>query len=289
MARTIQQIFDEQKAEAIRLATEQNNTEALAMFNDTSKIALWRLLFYAMSFCVWSLENIFDLFTDLVNSIIATLTPHSLRWYRTKALAFQYGYDLIADSDKYDNTLLTADQIELSMVVKYAAVNEAQVDGRRVLLVKVAGVDGSGNLIQLPAEQEAAFIAYMERVKDAGNLLIIYNRLADILKTEVDVYYNPLLLTADGIRLDGLDGKPLEDAAVNYLLNLPFNGEFSNAAFIDTLQNAFGVDNKNVFLKSMQRKINDTDYQSVGNTFIPDAGYTKFDVGGLLINYIAHV
>jgi hypothetical protein len=53
---------------------------------------------------------------------------------------------------------------------------------------------------------------------------------------------------------------------------------------------AYGVDNKNVFLKSMLKKINDTDYQSVGNTFIPDAGYTKFDdVGGLTINYISHV
>lgn len=288
MARTIQQIFDEQKAEAIRLATEQNNGEALAMFNNTSRVALWRLLFFTMAFCAWSLEKIFDGFVDLVNSIIAALTPHSLRWYRTKALSFQFGFDLIAETDKYNNTGKTADEIEASKVVKYAAVNEALVDGRRVLLVKVAGVDGSGNLIQLPGAQEAAFIAYMERVKDAGNMLIIYNRVADILKTEVDVYYNPLLLSFDGSRLDGLGGKPLEDAAISYLLNLPFNGEFSNAAFIDTLQNAFGVDNKNVFLKSMQRKINDTTYQSVGNTFIPDAGYTKFDVNGLLINYISH-
>lgn len=289
MARTIQQIFEEQKAEGIRLATEQNNTEALEMFNNPSRMALWRLLFYTMAFCAWSLEKVFDSFTVLVNDMIATLTPGSLRWHRTKALAFQFGFDLIPETDRYDNSGKTADEIEASKVVRYAAVNEAQVDGRRVLLVKVAGVDGSGNLIQLPPDQEAAFISYMERIKYAGNILIIYNRVADILKTEVDVYYNPLLLSFDGSRLDGLGGKPLEEAAKNYLLNLPFNGEFSNAAFVDTLQNAYGVDNKNVFLKSMQRKINATSYQSVGNTFIPDAGHTKFDEGGLLINYIAHV
>ncbi len=289
MARTVQQIFDEQKEEAIRLATEQNNVDALAMFNNTSRVSLWRLLFYTTAFCAWNLEKIFDAFVDLVNSIIATLTPHSLRWYRTKALAFQFGFDLIAETDKYDNTGATDDDIDASKVVKYAAVNESQLDGRRVLLIKVAGVDDGGVLKQLEAPQELAFTTYMERVKDAGNELLIYNRVADILKTEVDVYYNPLLLDASGNRLDGLAGKPLEDAAKSYLLNLPFNGEFSNAAFIDTLQNAYGVDNKNVFLKSMERKINDTDYQSVGNTFIPDAGYTKFDVGGLVINYVAHV
>lgn len=289
MARTIQQIFNEQKEEAIRLATEQSNDEALEMFNNTSKVSLWRLLFYVFAFSAWSLEKVFDSFVDLVNGIIAALTPHSLRWYRTKALAFQFGFDLIAETDKYDNAGKTADEIEESKMVKYAAVNEAQVDGRRVLLIKVAGVDGSGVLQQLPSIQEAAFAAYMERVKDAGNMLIIYNRIADILKTEVDVFYNPLVLDANGNRLDGLAGKPVEDAANGYLLTLPFNGEFSNAAFVDALQNAYGVDNKNVFLKSMQRKINETDYQAVGNTFIPDAGYTKFDEGGLIINYIAHV
>lgn len=289
MARTIQQIFDEQKAEAIRLATEQSNDEALDMFNNSSKVSLWRLLFFTMAFCAWSLEKVFDGFMDLVNSIIASLTPHSTRWYRTKALAFQYGFDLVPETDKYDNTGIASDVIDASKVVKFCAVNETTVDGRRVLLVKVAGVDSNGILQQLPTLQFDAFVAYMLRVKDAGNFIIFYNRLADLLKTEVDVYYNPLLLDATGSRLDGQAGKPLEDAANNYLLNLVFNGEFSNAAFIDTLQAAFGVDNKNVFLKSMQRKITDTSYQSVGNTFIPDAGYAKFEDAGLIINYISHV
>lgn len=289
MARTIQEIFDEQKAQAIQTATDQNNQEALDMLNNTSKVSLWRLLFYTMAYCAWSLEKVFDSFQALVQSIIDGLTPHNLRWYRTKFLAFQFGADLVGETDKYDNTGLTDDEIEAMKVVKFAAVNETTIDEKRVILGKVAGVDDSGVLQPLPDEQFAALSAYMERVKDAGNELVIYNRVADLLKTEVDVFYNPLLLDADGNRLDGLAGKPLEDAANAYLLSLPFNGEFSNAGFIDALQNAYGVDNKNVFLKSMQRKISVGNYQSVGNTFIPDAGYVKFDVDGLVINYISHV
>lgn len=290
MARTIDEIFESQKAEAIRLAQEAGNVDAENMFNNPSRVTLWRMLFYTFAFCAWSLEKVFDQTVALIDGMIATLTPHSLRWYRTKALAFQYGFDLITETDKYDNTGKTIAEIDLSKMVKYAAVNETTVDGRRVLLVKIAGVDGSGILQQLPQLVEDAFVAYMQRIKDAGNVLIIYNRTADVLRTTVDVFYNPLLLDASGNRLDGLGGKPIDEAANAYLLSRPFNGEFSNAGFIDALQNAYGVNNRNVFLRSMERKTSATDWESVGNTFIPDAGYAKFDdLGGLNINYIPQV
>lgn len=291
MARTITEIYNEIKAEAVRQATDQGNTEMLDLLNNLSGFSAWRILFYIMAFCSWTLENLWDKFQALINSIIATLTPHHTRWYRTKALAFQYGFNLLPESDKYDNTGYTAAQIEASKLVKYAAVNEATIDGKRVLLVKIAGVDSGGNLVQLPTIVEDAFKAYMEDIRDAGVFIIIYNRQADTLRAVVDVYYNPLLLDATGNSLSGLPaGKPLEDAAKRYLLKLPFNGEFSNAAFVDTLQTAYGVSDKNVFLVTMLRKISPTNFQAVPNTFIPDAGYVAFDVvNGLVINYISHV
>lgn len=287
MARTVQQIFDEQKTEAIRLATEADNTELIAMFTNTSAFATWRIFFMIMAYAVWSLEKLWDAFQVVVNDIIAALTPHTPRWYRTKGLAFQYGFDLIDDSDKFDNTGYTTDEIAESKVVKYAAVNSAIVDDIRVLLIKIAGVDGSGNLVPVTVLQFTAFKAYMEELKDAGVLLVYYNRVADLLRCEIDVYYNPLLLDDLGNRLDGLAGKPIEEAAKSYLLTLPFNGEFSNASFVDTIQNSFGVSNRNVFLKTMLRGIGGGAFGSVANSFIPDAGYATFDV--LTINYIAHV
>lgn len=290
MARTRQQIFDEMKAEALRQAIEQNDIEMQEMLNNISGYAAWRNLFNVMAFCAWTLEVLWDKFKVVIDTLIAALTPHSLRWYRTKALAFQYGFDLIPESDKYNNAGFTTQQIADSKIVKYSAVNEASIDGKRVLLIKIAGVDNGGSLVQLSGLQEAAFSAYMERIKDAGNVIIIYNREADLLRGEIDVYYNPLLLDNTGGRLDGLAGKPLEEAARSYLLLLPFNGEFSNAVFTDFMQAAYGVADKNVFLKSMQRKIGAATYQAVANTFIPDAGYTNFETpDGLKINYIAHV
>lgn len=288
MARTIDAIFTEMYNEGVRLATEQENTDALNMFNNTSAFALWRLFYYAMAFCVWSFENVQDLFFTNVNNTIANEFAHTPRWYRTKALAFQYGFNLIPDTDKFDNTGKTQDEIDASFIVKYAAVNETTVDGKRVLLIKIATlVDGV--LSPLSDVQLAAFTAYMQEIKDAGVPLIIYNRLADLITAEVDFYYNPLLLDSEGNRLDGLAGKPAEDAANNFLLNLPFNGEFSNAKFIDALQDAYGAAERDVFLLSASRKSGNNDYVSIPNTFIPDAGYARFDVNGLTINYIPYV
>ena len=290
MARTVEQIFNEQKDEAIRLATLANDADLIAMFNNTSAFASWRVLFYIMAYTVWSLENLWDIFQKLINDTIAQLTPHTTRWYRTKALLFQFGMNLLPDSDKFDNTGFTNQQIIDSKIIKYAAVNEATIQQRRSLLIKVAGVDAGGNLQPITAPQLDAFTAYIEEIKDAGVYVVIYNRSADLLRTEIDVYYNPLLLDVNGNRLDGLAGKPIEDACKSYLLQLPFNGEFSNAAFIDSVQNAFGVSDRNVFLKSMLRGLPGGVFAAVPNSFIPEAGYVNFDlVNGLVINYIAHV
>ena len=84
-------------------------------------------------------------------------------------------------------------------------------------------------------------------------------------------------------------GYPVRDAAINYPLTLEFDGEFINAGFIDALQGCYGVSRRKVTLVSMERKTGESDWQSIGSSFIPDAGYCKFDVEGLTINYIADV
>ena len=61
------------------------------------------------------------------------------------------------------------------------------------------------------------------------------------------------------------------------------------AGFVDALQAAYGVSNGNVFVKSFTRKSGDGPWQAIANTFIPDAGYTRFDTNGLTVNYVSHV
>ena len=286
MARTTQQIFDSMVTEGLRLATANGNADMIAMFGNTSKVAVWRLLFYVMAFAIMSFEVLMDAFTSNVDTQISEMKAHRLSWYRNKAKAFQDGFALLDDSDQFDPDSSSNDP-EASKIIKYAAVTETTVDNKRVLLLKVATLTGT-DLVPLDSTPLAAFTAYMNTVKDAGVPLVVYNQAADLLKCTVNVYYNPILLKADGMRTDAA-GYPVRDAAINYPLTLEFDGEFINAGFIDALQGCYGVSRRKVTLVSMERKTGESDWQSIGSSFIPDAGYCKFDVEGLTINYIADV
>lgn len=129
MARTIQDI----QAEMLRA---KENEPALAKLNSTSKVAVWRLWIYIVAFAIHTLERIFDQHKREVYVALSELKPHTARWYRNKALAFQYGFDLIPNTDKFNNQNRTEDEIANSKVVKYSAVTEAEQESR--LIVKIA-------------------------------------------------------------------------------------------------------------------------------------------------------
>ena len=292
MARTTQQIFDSMVAEGLRLATANGNADMIAMFANTSKVAVWRLLFYVMAFAVMSFEVLMDTFTTTVNTQISEMKAHRLSWYRNMAKAFMFGFDLQEDSDQFiipDG--ISADDIANSLIVKYSAVTETTVENKRVLLLKVATLSGT-DLVPLTGDttsgQLGAFTAYMNTIKDAGVPLVIYNQVADLLKCKVKIYYNPILLDVNGLRTDAA-GYPVQEAAINYPLTLEFDGEFINAGFIDALQACYGVSRRKVTLVSMERKTGTGNWETVSSSFIPEAGYCKFDTGGLDIQYIADV
>ncbi|MGV4333172.1 nucleotidyltransferase, partial [Ornithobacterium rhinotracheale] len=96
MARSIEEIQQQ-------IYQEKANHEELNELNSTSKTALWRLWIYIVSVAIWSLEKIFDLHRAEIDERLRQLKPHTARWYRNKALAFQYGFDLLEDGDKYNN------------------------------------------------------------------------------------------------------------------------------------------------------------------------------------------
>ena len=156
-----------------------------------SVVNLDRCVIYAVAVCAWVIDNLMDLFKADVNETISLLKPHSLRWYAQKAKAFQFGFNLVPESDVYDNTGIDNAVIAASKVVSYAAV----VEQTRGLRIKVANDNG----IDLEALTDAeldAFIFYMKEVKDAGVKLNITTAVADDLKANITIVYNPLVLNA---------------------------------------------------------------------------------------------
>lgn len=276
MARTITDIQNE------IIAQVQANATLSPLLTSTSKVAIWRLKAYVVAVCIWTLETLFDIHVTDVNETISKLKPHSLRWYAEKAVAFQYGFNLVDDADYYDNTGIDETTINNSKVVDYAAVLEQE----RGLRMKVAKDDGT-DLTALTTPELDAFKEYMKRIKDAGVRLNISSTAADGLRLGIDLYYNPLVLDSAGARLDGVAPEPIQDAVKNYLKNLPFNGVFLLQNLVDVLQKVDGV--KIAHIISAQAQYGALPYQSFSVRYTPDSGYLRLLVGGdLVINFIPY-
>jgi len=263
MARTIDEIHNSM------IASVQADTVLAPLCTNTSKTARWRLFLRIVAVCAWTVEVLFDTLKAEINELLALMKPHSLRWYATKATAFQYGYSLPADSDKYDNSGLTEDEIEESQIIKYVAV----VEQLKSLRVKVA--TQSADLEPLTNDQKAAFAEYMSRIKDAGVKLQIDSLPPDRLRSGLKIYYDPLILDSTGQRLDGTDSEPVQTAFKTYLRNLPFNGEFVLAFLVDALQKVEGVVIPHI--ATCEATYGELPFTSVDVKYLPDAGYLRFE------------
>lgn len=286
MARTIAEI-----KKSITDAFISNDTVKNAYVLDPAKTfeeefstsSIESIIFYAVAFCMWVHEMLFDQHKQEVTDYIANMKPHSLLWYANKSKAFMYGLILPADTDKYVTTAMTDEQIEAAKVVDHAAVVE-QIRGLRI---KVATDTGS-DLGPLSAPQLDSFIAYMKRVKDAGVKLLITTGPPDALKLNLLVKYDPLVLNSTGARLDGTQAEPVQDAVRNYLKNLPFNGRLELVKLVDELQAVNGV--VAPYVLNAQARYGILPFTSFPNmVYTPDAGYLRiYDPTDLTITFEAN-
>lgn len=247
---------------------------------------LFRLIFYVIALGMQLLEQLFDQLKLDIDEEIAKLKPHSLRWYAEKAKAFRYGYDLLSESDAYDDTGLTEQDIEAAQIVKHAAVVEQQISASRFGLRLKVATENADELVALSAAELEAFEEYMARVKDAGVPLLITSGNADSLRLTIDIYYNPLVLNANGQRIDGTDMEPVQTAIKTYLKNLPFNGVLVLERLEDAIDSVSGVINHR--MAEAKARYGALAYQTISVKYIPDAGYLRLiDVDALQLNFIA--
>ena len=269
MARSIQDIQQ-------LIYAQKAQEPALENLNSTSKVAIWRLWVYIISVARWSLEKLFDLHRTDIDKRLTELKPHTARWYRSKALAFQYGYYLAHDSDKYNNQWLTDEQIEASKIIKYSAVVESKNEGR--LIVKIAGEHGD-TLQPITDAQRQSFEAYLQEIKDAGVRLSVVNYQPDVLHLQMKIIYDPLVLDSNGQSIAKAT-KPVEETIISYLKRLPFNGELVLAHLIDALQQAEGVKIPHLVLAQSKNITSGGGYgafETIEISKIPTAGYFTID------------
>lgn len=276
-----------------RIIQDVQADEILAqVLTSDSKTSVWRRMVFVVAKAIWLLQNMFDNFRTELETEMAKQKIHSKQWYRQKAIDFLFGFSVIAGTDKFDTSGATDEEIAAAKVVKQAAcIKMISSSGYGILRVKVATEDSDGNLQKLPTEQyEALKYYFMRYAVDAGTQLRVTTGDADDLLLKLDVYYDPLVISTTGARLDGTADTPVLDAINQYLKSLEFNGALYVSDLIAAIRQVDGV--RLAKCLEARSKYGAYDYNAdvinaglIDEIRVADSGYMKIDESNLQINY----
>lgn len=202
-----------------------------------SLVSFENIVFNIIAYVIYVLELLFQQHKKEVTEQLYNQKSGRLPWYRDMALQFQYGFDLLDDSDEFDNTDKTAEQIETSKIIKYAAVNDG--DNQGVIIVKIAG-ETDDKLAPIAALEKESVDQYFEEIKYAGSRVAVINYLPDLLYLTIQIKRDVLVLDPNGqSKIDGT--KPVEEALQEFMKELPFDGDLRLQDLVDKLQPVEGV------------------------------------------------
>jgi len=262
---------------------EKYGLTAGQLFDDVfSAVSIENILFANMATAMYTMQELFEQFKRDVAVEVDNLMPGTANWYTYMAKRFQYGMSPVPETDYYDNTGKTDDEIEAMRVVKYAAAVESKYEN--ILYIKVCTGE-SGSRHPLSADQLTAFKNYMDLISFAGVYIVIINDEPDEMRLVIDVYYDQMVLDSAGRRLDGTGESVVQDAVRNYLNNLPFNGTYTNQGLVDQLQKIDGVEIAE--LKEASSRYGDyVNFTYIDAFEVSNAGYYSISDALLIIKFI---
>ena len=239
-----------------------------------SKVAVERLLIYILAYCVNFFERLLDSAVADLTALVESQAPGRCDWYARKLKEFQYD----ADTPQILNERGEYDVVDESLrVVKHAvAVDDTKT--AKILWLKVAGEE-NGLRTPLSSAEANSLEEYISKIKYAGVPTTLVNENGDTFDIlEAKIYYDPIA-GVDTVRTQ------CHDAIVEYIQNLPFNGEYSNMALVDALQALPVVKVVGVVRTHYS---NSTSEGDIADKMTPDAGYFtpgSIDAGLNLIPY----
>jgi len=291
MNKTLQDIINEM------LSAKESSPE-LSALTSTSKTSIWRQILEVIAFVIFNFQEAVKLHSKEIDDKIATQKVPRLAWYREIGLAFQYGFELLPESDQFSPTyeengqqiIATTEKIEQSKIIKYCAVTRSKTSNGRVKIsMKIAG-QNSDEILE--DEKALAFKNYIEEIQAAGDDIVIVNFLPDILKLNFKIAIDPLVLTNTGMSVLTAT-YPVQETIERFLLNLPFDGELSVQRLREAIKATEGVNDlleENVQSKWINPVLNGYDYfQPIEISRIPKSGRYKIEdwTGLNYINYQA--
>jgi hypothetical protein len=266
MARTIevikQQMIDE-------LATQSD----LAALNSVSNTAIYNLWLYIQAVIIHYFEVLQDTFKGEVQTIIDSNQYGTKQWWFNQAKAFQFGDILLFINNVYKYATID----DSKKIVKYCSVTD---NGGKVQ-IKVAKQSGSIPVV-LTIDEVNGMVDYINDIKPAGTDVTIQSLAADLVKVQLNVYYNANL-GLDNIKLS------VEAAITNFFASIQFDGILYRNKLIDAIQAVPGVVNDQVEVLVLEVKSSGQPYVAVSSRFSALSGYYQIDPSFPLttqINYI---
>lgn len=284
MARSVQEI------QAQIISTIQATPELAVKLTSTSMSAIWRQFTYVVAVAHQTIESLWDAFRIEIDERIAQTRVHNRKWYKGKALDFQFGFTL-GESDVYDNTGYTDEEIAASKIIANAAVLRLVQNGYGIVRIK-AVKKVNDELAPLTEDEITAFRAYWDVVADAGTTVVATTGEADQLKARIDIYFDPQVLSSTGARLDGTDDSPVINGIKAFLKSQEFDGKLIRRQLENHLETIPGVVVPKIV--DLWTKYGNYGYDTVGIQSVgivdemrtPDSGYLKLDEIESLIEFI---
>lgn len=278
MARSIKEIYDQMAAEKASLTSlngllPTENTGAyvnlLAQLSSNSKVAMWRLFMYIVAAGHFIHETMWDYAKQEMELLAQKSIAGNLAWYRAEVFKWQFGHLLLWNPVNFryyyaDTTSQNA--IDSRLCKRVACVEVINVDfkGIKIKLAKESG----GTLAPLTQNELDSLQAYIDRIKFAGVETDVISQPADSLLTNIKIYYQGTLDSADF-------QTAAKDTIKSYISNLDFNGMFFSSKMVDALQAMSGV--VDVVIVNNQAKSYLGSYIGFVKDYEPESGWMQLD------------
>ena len=279
MARTLSEIYTEAKS-------ARDKHLELTEFKNDSKMSVLDAFTWVTSACVWSFENLLDVFKvdlakDLTNRINGTPT-----YFANMLIKYQKGDELEVSEDGTRFGYATIDPNK--RIVTKAAYSEGREDGfnDNMMILKIA-TGAPGAYAQIEHDELIKIRAYLNKLLFAGQHATVVSRLGDVLIPRVTVYH-------DGAVSEDEVYTNIENALKEFIANLDFNGVVYAQKVLDCIQKAEHV--TDVFISSKATDLqgifivqyNDDNNiieksgsveQRIERYVVPNSGYIKESTG----------
>ena len=259
---TFQELHDYVVDAANSYSVQDNWDTLLADITSASKVAVWRLMIWVFSVGSWIVETLFDQHKVAIADLLAAKKPHTLRWYAEESKKFQFGYAMIWNDSQYQYDRIDED----AKIIKYSAASE---NNGKVIL-KVAK-EVAGQKTPLSQLEKTTFSGFWAQWKDAGTKLEIISQAADIVKVDLIIIRDRLVLAGDNSLLRDSSVFPVRDAINAYAGSLEFDGIIMLSRLVYAIKKAEGV--IDVKLNSAQHKASGGVYAAVDMSVEAVSGY----------------